>query len=186
MSISLGISSEVRSKPSIQMSESTLYEQLGKFVVLFQRLESSLSEITTLIADEHFAVPILLTEIEYRRLVESTDVVFSSFVDLQRNPDAKAKERFHSLMNKWLDLGVLRNRLVHSTYAHLEKEGEVVALVQEKAKLKFKGGPRREVIEEDLSVDSFDPYFEKITDALTELESFRLLVVDWKYPASES
>jgi hypothetical protein len=166
------------------MSENVLYQQLGRFVVLFQRLESSLIEITTLIADhkDYEVVQILLTEIEYRRLVESTDVLFSYFVDLLHQADTDAKARFHSLMNRCSELGTLRNRLIHSTYAHLVKDDNVIALVQEKPKFKFSGGSRREVDTEDLSVDSFDPYFKRITDVLTELESFRLQIIDWKHP----
>ena len=164
------------------MAESAHYQQLGKFVVLFQRLESSLIEIIDVIADEDYVVEILPAETEYRRLVESTDVIFSRCVDLLRQPDLEAKTRFHKLMEKCLDIGVLRNRLIHSTYALLERAGDVVAPVPAKGKLKFKGGSRREAIGDDLSLESFEPYFQQIAEVLTELGSFRLQVIEWKYP----
>ena len=44
------------------MAESAHYQQLGKFVVLFQRLESSLIEIIDVIADEDYVVEILPAE----------------------------------------------------------------------------------------------------------------------------
>lgn len=168
------------------MSGATLYQQLGRFVVSFQSLENSLIAINTLIADQDYAVDILLTEIEYRRLVESTGAIFLYFVNLLAQPEGKIKEEekenFNKLMSRCLDIGILRNRLIHSTYAHLVKDGEIVALVREKAKLKLKGGSRREVTGEDLSVESFDPYFKQILHVLAEVELFRLQIVKWKYP----
>jgi len=149
------------------MSDEILYQQLGRFIVLFQRLESSLIKINTLIADEHYAVEILLTEMPYNRLVMSTATIFSYFVDLRQHPDEDAKIRFESLMNKCLELGTLRNKVIHSNYAHLLNDGEVVALIQAKPKLKkSRGGSHREVNEEDLSVESFEPYLKKIVDVL--------------------
>src|SRR5450759_4385011 len=99
------------------MAESAHYQQLGKFVVLFQELENSLIEFNSVITDQDYAVEILPAETEYPRLVESTDVIFSHFIDRLRQPDLEAKTRFHKLMEKCLDIGVLRNRLIRSTYA---------------------------------------------------------------------
>jgi hypothetical protein len=162
------------------MAESAHFQQLGKFVVLFQELENSLIEFISVIADEDYAVEILPAETEYPRLVESADVIFSRLVDRLRRPDLETKTRFHKLMEKCLDIGVLRNRLIRSTYALLVRTGEVAALVQEEAKLKFKGGSRRQVIGEALSVESFEPYFQQIAEVLAELESFRLQAIEWK------
>jgi hypothetical protein len=167
------------------MAESAHFQQLGKFVVLFQELENSLIEFISVIADEDYAVEILPAETEYPRLVESTDVIFSRFIDRLREPDLEAKTRFHKLMEKCVDIGVLRNRLIRSTYALLVRTGDVATLVQEEAKLKSKGGSRRQVIGEDLSVESFEPYFQRIADVLAELESFRLQVIDWKRAGKE-
>jgi len=165
-----------------KMAESAHDQQLGQFVVLFQELESSLIDIISVIADKHSAVEILPAEIEYPQLVESTDVIFSNFVALLRRPALEATTRFHKLMGKCLDIGVLRDRLSHSTYALLESAGDVAALVHEKAKLKFKSGSLRQVIGEDLSVESFEPYCQQIAEVLTEIESFRLQVIEWKHP----
>ena len=164
------------------MAESAHYHQLGKFVVLFQRLESLLIEIIDAIADEDCVVEILPAETEYRRLVESTEVIFSRFVDLMRQPDLEAKTRFHQLMEQCQDIGVLRNRLIHSTYAVLERARDVVAPVPAQGKLKSKGGWRRESIGDNLSLESFEPYFQQLAAVLAQLESFRLQVIEWKYP----
>ena len=162
------------------MAENAHYQQLGKFVGLFQGLEGSLIEMISVTADEDCAVEILPAETGYRRLVASTDVRFSQFVDLLRPTDLEAKARFHKLMEKCLDIGIVRNRLVHSKYALLTSAGNVVAPVREKARLKFNGGSRGEVIKEDVSVESFEPYFQQIAEVLAELESFRLQVIEWK------
>jgi hypothetical protein len=84
-------------------------------------------------------------------------------------------------MEKCLDIGVLRDRLIHSKYALLIGAGNGVAPVQEEAQLEHKGGSPRQVIEEDLSVESFEPYFRQIAEVVTELASFRLQVIAWKY-----
>ena len=162
------------------MAESAHYRQLGKFVVLFQQLENSLIEFNSGIAGEDYAIEILPAETEYPRLVESTDAIFSHFVNRLREPDLGAGTRFHKLMEKCLNIGVLRNRLIRSTYALLVRAGEVVALAPEEAKLKCKGGSPGQVIGEDLSVESFEPYFQRIADVLAELGSFRRQVIDWK------
>lgn len=162
------------------MAESAHYQKLGKFAVLFQGLESLLIDVKSVIADGNAAVEILPAEIAYHRLVESIDVSFSHFVDLLRRPDLEAKTRFHQLMQRCLEVGVLRNRLFHSTYALLERAGDIVAPGHEQAKLKLTGGSRRQATGEDLPVESFVPYFRQIAEVLTELESFRLQVIEWK------
>ncbi len=58
------------------MAESAHKQQLGKFVALFQALESSLIGVISVIADKNPGVEILPAEIEYHRLVESADVIF--------------------------------------------------------------------------------------------------------------
>ena len=163
------------------MAETAHDRQLGEFVVLFQGLESSLIEIIGAITDKDYAAEILPTETKYRRLVESTSFVFSRFVDLLPKPDLDAKTRFHELMEKCLDIGMLRDRLAHSAYALLVRAGDDIALAQGKTTLKFQHGSRRQDTGEDLSVEPFEPYFQKIADVLTELGSFRRQVIEWKY-----
>ena len=162
------------------MAENGHYQQLGEFVALFQRLETSLIGIISEVADEDRAVEILPAETKYRRLVGSAGGVFSHFVDLLRQPDLEAKTRFHQLMEKCLDLGVLRNRLIHSKYALLTRARNGAAPAQEEIGPKCKGGSRRQMIAENPSVESFEPYFRQIAEVLAELAAFRLQVIAWK------
>ncbi|MBE0621443.1 MAG: hypothetical protein IH605_12680 [Burkholderiales bacterium] len=163
-----------------QMAESAHYQQLGKFVILFQELENSLIELHGAITGKDYAVEILPAETGYPRLARSTEAGFSDFIDRLRDPDPEARTRFHELTQKCLDIGLLRNRLIRSTYALLERTGDIVALVQQATKLKLKPGSRRQLVQEELSVESFEPYFQRIADVLAELESFRLQVIAWK------
>lgn len=168
------------------MAETAHDRQLGEFVVLFQGLESSLIEIIGVITDKDYAAEMLPTETKYRRLVESTGFMFSRFVDLLPKPHLNAKTRFHELMEQCLDIGMLRDRLTHSTYALLVRAGDDIAFAQGKTTLIFQHGSRRQDIAEDQSVESFEPYFQKIADVLAELGSFRRQVIEWKYRAGRA
>lgn len=167
------------------MAESAHNQQLGKFVILFQQLENSLIKFFGVIAGRDYAVEILPAETEYPRLVASTEVIFSDFIDLLPDPDLEAKTRFHELMETCLDIGLLRNRLVRSTYALLERTGDIIALVQEETKLKTKQGSRRQQVQEELPIEFFEPCFQRITDVLAELESFSLQVIAWKHAGKQ-
>ncbi len=163
------------------MAERAHHQQLGKFVALFQALENSLIEFTSATADEDYAAEILPAETEYPRLVESTGLVFSGFIDRLLEPDLAAKLRFHRLMEECLDIGALRNRLVGSAYALLVRTGDAVEPAQDEAGRKFDGGPGRHASGEDLPVEPFEPYFQRIAEAIAEVESFRLQVIERKH-----
>ncbi len=162
------------------MVENAHEQQFDKFVALFQRLESSLIEIISAIAEKDYALEILPVETKYRRLVGAADGMFSQFVDRLRPRDPEVKTRFHELMERCLDIGALRDRFVHAEYALLTTAGSVVAPVQEKSKPGFKVGSPGSVIAQDSSIESFEPYCRQIAEALGELESFRLQVITWK------
>jgi hypothetical protein len=163
------------------MAENAHQQQLEKFENLVEALESSLIEIICAMTGEGYAAEVLPAETKYRRLVGSADAIFSRFADLLHQPDLEARTRFHELMERCLEFGVVRDRRNHSQYALLRRAANVVAPVQEKAGLSCKGDSPGQVIGEDLSVESFEPYFQQITNVLAELESFRLQVVEWTH-----
>jgi hypothetical protein len=162
------------------MVENTHYQQIGKFVVLFQGLESSLIGMIGAITDEDYAAPILPAETKYRRLIGATDVNFSHIVDRLHQPDLEAKARFHELMEKCLHIGALRDRLIHSKYALLISADDVGAPAQINGKLKLKEGSRGQVSGEDPAPESFELFCRQIAEVVAELESFRLQVIEWK------
>ena len=108
------------------MNSPTAYHQLGRFIVAFQHLEGSINDLLELLADTRDCevVRILTNDLEYRKRLNTADVLFARFVDLRNNTDALAKGEFHKLIVELGDLGERRNDLVHSRYnAWLNVEG---------------------------------------------------------------
>lgn len=161
--------------------ENQLYHQLGKFIVMFQRLETQLTDIVLQIVQGNVEfVNILITQHEFSSLLKTTDVLFSRYVD-ERTIDDSEKSVFHKLIVKCLKLAELRNTLVHSRYFDLVKGDEPIALVRENSKLSGGKGIRVEETE-DLTKENFEEYFVRLNDAINELEVFRLKIIDWTYP----
>lgn len=88
------------------MNQTTAFHQLGRFIFLFQHVESALTELLVLMAradDE--VIRILVNELEYSKRVKTTDVMFALFVDLLSPSDETAKKEFHELMDEINKLG---------------------------------------------------------------------------------
>jgi len=162
------------------MAENAHHQQIGKFVVLFQGLEGSLIGMIAAITDEDYAAPILPAETRYRPLIGATDVNFFRVVDRLHQPDLEAKARFHELMEKCLHIGSLRDRLIHSKYALLISADNAGAPAQINGELKFNEGSRGQVSDEDPAVESLELSCRQVAEAVAELESFRLQVIEWK------
>ena len=178
------------------MTENETYHQIGHFVVRFQHVEERLTELLELMAvtrtesptialnglthaDEEF-VRILVNELQYSQRVKTTDVMFARFVDLLPAPDDSAKKRFHELMTELRELGEIRNKIVHSTYApFISVEGQV-GLRRESSRLAASTG-QREVQEEDLLPESFAEDLKRLDAAQQSLETFRSKILDWLY-----
>jgi hypothetical protein len=163
------------------MSENILHEKIGRFIVRFQDLENALTEIIALLAksEDEEVIYILASQLEYSNRVKTTDVLFARFIDFRSGIEQNEKKEFHELMNVCLKLGELRNELAHSKYMNLIENGTVMALVRENSRLSSSQGVRL-ISQEDLSIDSFDPYFARISEARTNLEKFRLKIIDWE------
>lgn len=161
------------------MQESATYQQIGRFVVMFQHAEQQLTELLVLMAnaDGEF-VRILVNELEYNKRVKTTDVMFSRFVDLLRNPDQSAKQRFHDLMTELLKLGERRNEIVHSKYTLFINIKGLARLRRKSSKLAASKG-QRDVLEEDLLPESFSEDLERLSAAQKTLETFRLKIINW-------
>ncbi len=161
--------------------DNELYHQLGKFVVLFQRLEAQVTDIVLKIinGNEEF-VRILIRQHEFSSLVKTTDVLFSRYVD-ERTIDDGEKKIFHNLIVKCSKLAELRNDLVHSQYYDLVENNEPIALVRENSKLSGGKGERVEK-SEDLTSEDFEKYYIQMNDTISELEQFRLKIIGWNNP----
>jgi len=161
--------------------DNKLYNQLGKFVVLFQKLEAGVTDIVlTIVHGNDEFVRILITQHEFSTLLRTTDVLFSRYVD-ERTIDDAEKSIFHKLIVRALKLGELRNQIVHSQYFDLVQGEEPIALVRENFKLS--GGKGKRIKDtQDLTEQDFKEYFSLLNGVISELEAFRLKIIDWKYP----
>ena len=165
------------------MNAPTAYHQLGRFIVAFQHLESSVNDLLELLADttDCEAVRILANDLEYRKRLNTADVLFARFIDLRNNTDALAKSEFHKLIVELGDLGDRRNDLVHSHYnAWLNIHGNE-GLLRRNSKLRGNKGEREEK-EEELQPDAFNQDLQRLSAASARLEAFRLRVINWLYP----
>ncbi|HEX4985685.1 MAG TPA: hypothetical protein VFV71_06385 [Burkholderiales bacterium] len=164
------------------MEHSGSYSQLGRFIVQFQHAEAALTELLVLMADaDDEAVRILVNELEYSQRVKTTDVMFARFIDVRRNIDQSTKQEFHRLMVELLSLGERRNEMVHSQYWDWKNVEGSLGLLRQNSGLKASQG-RRDVQEEELLPHAFEKDFERLSQTLHNLESFRLKVIDWLHP----
>jgi hypothetical protein len=161
------------------MSQPTALEQLGRFIVKFQNIEAALTVLLVLMsnADDEF-IRILVNELEYRKRVSTTGVLFAYFVDLNRNSDQSIKKEFHDLMAELLKLGEVRNEFVHSKYCTWFNSEGKEGLIRVNSKLKGKDGVR-ETKEIELLPNTFDADLSRLTKASQELEKFRLKIIEW-------
>ncbi len=165
------------------MDRPTAFLQLGRFVFLFQHVEAALTELLVLMArSDDEAIRILINDLEFSSRVKTTDVMFARFVDLLRTPDELAKIEFHKLMVDVLKLGERRNELVHSKYAAwIDVEG-TYGLLRKNSVLRASKGFRDDG-EEELRAEELERDGDRLGVALQALESYRLKVIDWEYPA---
>jgi hypothetical protein len=166
----------------LMMQESAIYQQIGRFIVMFQRAEQKLTELLVLMAEADVEfIRILVNELEYSERVKAADVMFGRFFDLRNNPDQSVKAQFHALMVELLRLGERRNEIVHSKYTTFISVKGVAGLRRENSKLKPSKGLRA-VEEEDLLPASFEEDFKSLSVAHQSLEVFRLKAIDWLWP----
>jgi hypothetical protein len=106
------------------MDADAIYRELGKFVVSFQWLENQLVQIICFIVDpecksdprEKFA------SMWFKNLTDSVEQVLLEYIDGHVLEDAEGhKKNFRALIERCRKLGRYRNKLVHSTFLHLQR-----------------------------------------------------------------
>lgn len=165
------------------MSEPTPYHLLGKFIVLFQRIEVNVSEIIRLLieaSDEHL-VEILMSELDNYKRLKTVDVLFSRFLDVRVGDFKEEKKDFHALVAELQRLGERRNEIVHSYYFDWRDTNGKDGLLRQQPKLRGKQGIL-ENIEEGLLPEHFEEDLCKLTQSAEILEKFRLKIIGWRYP----
>jgi hypothetical protein len=158
------------------------YHQLGKFIYVFQIVESQIDSLLILLseADEEMA-SILISELEFSKKVKTVDVMLSRFVDVRRGIRSEVKTRFHKCMSSVIKLCERRNELVHSRYHDWRDVEGRAGLLRMNSKLSASQGIRKESAEE-LLPEAFTKDLAKAYLVSMELDKFRLQVIDWLYP----
>jgi hypothetical protein len=117
------------------MDADTIYRELGKLVVCFQEIENQLIQIGCFILD-----PIRITDARerlgglwFKRLTDDVEKLFLDHIDRLELEDAvDQKGNFQELVERCRKLAHYRNKLVHSTYIHLEADRELVGILRSK------------------------------------------------------
>ena len=164
------------------MNTVTAFHQLGRFIFLFQHIESALTEMLVLMASaDDEAVRILINEHDFGKRVRTTDVMFSWFINARHVPDDGCKQEFHKLMDDIVELSKVRNQLVHSKYSLWTNIEGANGFIREKSALRSSKGKREEDEKEMLPAD-FEADCGRLSMALQSLEQFRRKIIDWLYP----
>jgi len=158
------------------------YHQLGKFIYIFQVVESQIDSLLILLseADEEMA-SILINELDFAKKVKTVDVMFARYIDVHRRMPSDAKVKFHKCMSGVIKLCERRNELVHSRYYDWRNVEGRAGLLRQNSKLRAGGGIREES-EEELLPEAFTKDMAKAYLISMELDKFRLQVTDWLYP----
>lgn len=160
-----------------------IHQELGKFIVLFQTMDSAINDLIISIADKkHFVAEAFIAKTEFTAKMDVADVIFTHFVDITANTDKTEKENFRSLIKECKTIGQERNVIVHSVYYPLTKADGTKRLIQQNPRLKFKSSSQIVINDNELAIDDFTKINEKISEALKEIERFRLKLIDWEYP----
>lgn len=160
-----------------------IHQELGKFVVLFQTMDNAINNLIHYLADDkQFIAEAFIAKTEFTAKMEIADVIFTNYIEITANTDRKEKEKFHSLMNKCKKIGRERNIIVHSVYYPLTKVDGTKRLIQQNPRLKFEGGSHIDINDKELALEDFEKINLKITDALEEIERFRLKLIDYNCP----
>lgn len=159
-----------------------IYQQLGQFVVLFQLVENYLIRICELLIDPNLTRNgrVVLAGLGFRDLAVKANVLFALLAEKLATPDAEEKTReFDRLAKHCLELAVLRNKLVHSTYVHLEAGGELQVILRSKAKLMTGGaeGPRYIFDQEQLTDMSLEEALRNVAETAFALGTFQRQVL---------
>lgn len=162
-------------------TENAAFHQLGLFVYSFQSVEREVEEIILLLmeADEEM-VAILMSELDFSQKLRTVDVLFSRFIDVRRGISVDEKTSFHKLVSRIIKLCERRNEIVHSKYYTWQNIEGKLGLLRQNSKLRASKGVREES-EEELLPEAFDVDEKNISECLSDLDRYRLKVLNWLY-----
>ncbi len=164
------------------MSHSLVLQELGQFIVSFQALEQSVSDLIAQIVqpDPEYAAA-LTAELEFSSKVRALDVIYSRFAQIHALSSKAPHPEFHRLMTEILQAAERRNQLVHSHYAILQAFDGNVGLLRTPTRLRPSKGERSDP-DEGLMLDDLKTDVALVASLLTRLGTFREQVINSLYP----
>jgi hypothetical protein len=165
-----------------QMTRALLLQELGQFIVSFQALEESISELIALIVqpDPEYALA-LAAELEFRSKLRALDVIYARFAQIHGLSNVAPHPEFHKLMTDACRAAERRNKLVHSHYALFHAADGVVGLIRSPTLLRPSKGERSDP-NEDLTLCDLQSEVKAVQNLQVRLGVFRRQVVDALHP----
>lgn len=163
------------------MHANKLYEELGQFLVAFQSVEASLTDLIVYVTDfDSEYIEALTAELEFNGKARALDVIFTRFAQIHGLTDASPHPEFHKLMTKVQKLATRRNEIVHSFYHTLMASDGRVGVMRRPTRLKPSEGAREQP-HEDILPGKLKDEINEIQSLLSELEVYRLKAIDLQY-----
>jgi len=156
--------------------------ELGHFLVVFQAIEAAVTDLIEFVIDaDPEYVHALAAELEYSSKLRALDVIFARYAQIHNLATQAPHPEFHKLMSKLLKLAERRNEIVHSFYNLLITVDGTLALTRRPTKLRPSKGERHDP-PEDILPGALAVETKIMQDCLIEIEKFRTLVLDTRYP----
>lgn len=164
------------------MTPKDLHADLGRFVVYFQSVEAALVALIvyTIDSDPDY-IESLTAELDFNSKARALDVIFTRFAQIHGLTEKSPHPDFHNLMVRVQQLAKRRNDIVHSFYHNLIAIDGQVGVLRTPTRLKPSKGSREQPHEKILS-GHLDTEISEIRAILSELESYRLKVIELNYP----
>ncbi|MDR8105077.1 hypothetical protein KPB04_25450 [Burkholderia cenocepacia] len=159
------------------------HQALGEFVVIFQRVEDLYRQIGWFILDparKHWPPTELRRETPHILIDKVTEL----FVGLTRTyAFANAEEKANDILElreRFQDLRLYRNRLLHSTFVELKASGEVYGYVRANTSLGVDPETGKLVVDlEEFSADAIHAKIREYADCMQRLSALHLQLIHW-------
>lgn len=159
------------------------HQALGEFVVIFQWVEDLYRQIGWFIHDparEHWPPTELRRETPHILIDKVTEL----FVGLTRTyAFANAEEKTNDILElreRFQDLRLYRNRLLHSTFLELKASGEVYGYVRANTKLGVDPETGEFIVDiEEFSADAIHAKIREYAGCMQRLNALHLQLVHW-------
>jgi hypothetical protein len=161
----------------------TIYRELGRFVVFFQVLENQLFQLASFALDpDHAGRGRRETaDLWFKTLVDTTSLSVGAFLAEHRGEEPEFRERLEALLGECRELARYRNKVLHSAYVFLERDGKLNEILRSDITKGVEPG-EVELDQESLSENTFDEATGKTVEVALALGQCRLQLIAWYRP----